>query len=454
MDIIVQKISFLLKILRNIGIILEKSRIAIIGGELFVNNKFKKGTVFIENNKIKKVIFKNIDKEKLTGYYVIDAVDSYVSYGFIDPHVHFRTPGQEYKEDWVSGSKAALKGGYTFVLDMPNNNPAAVTEDLLIAKNELAKNSKINYGFYIGLTDDNSSEIGKIYNRVKHKVPLYGVKVFLGSSTGSLLIKNEKSIRSSLKSGLINLFHCEDETVLQRYKNIKYTSALDHNDIRPSVSEISAFKKIMKQAVNLKKKAKIYICHISSEKLLRLTKRYKNKGFNIINEVTPHHLYFSLANITPSNIYKVNPPIRGEKDVFYLRENFNKSSFDIIGTDHAPHLLREKSSDNPPSGLPGIEYSFYVLYSLYERDILSIKKIFSLLTSGYKIFNIKKRGEIKAGNYADLTVIKKEIFTLKAENNQTKADFCPYEGLTTNAIVNTVIVNGKVMLRNNEFLEN
>ncbi len=432
---------------------MENNKIAIIDGELFINGKFKKGSIFIENNKIKRVVQKKVDRERLSGYYVIDAADCYVSYGFIDPHVHFRTPGQEYKEDWESGSKAAIKGGYTFVIDMPNNSPPAIDEETLTSKNDRALKTKINYGFYIGLTDENAKNIKNIYNRLKNKIPIYGVKVFLGSSTGSLLIKDLKSINLSLKTGLINLFHCEDEEVLSEYKHIKYDSVLDHNDIRPPAAEISAFKKIIKQSLNIKNKARIYICHVSSENLLRMIKRYKNRGFNIINEVTPHHLYFNLSNIEKSNVFKVNPPIRDKKNVDYLRERFNKSDFDIIGTDHAPHLLKEKNSGNPPSGLPGLEYAFYALHYLYEKNVLSVKKIFSLLTSGYKIFNIKKRGEIKPGNFADLTIVKKQVFTIRTEDNKTKADFCPYEGLITNATIDTVIVNGKILLKNNEFIE-
>jgi len=423
-------------------------------GEIFIDNKFKKGTILIENDRIKKIFFTNkIKKEDLSGYFLIDASNCYVSYGFLDPHVHFRTPGQEYKEDWESGGKAAIKGGYTFVIDMPNNIPPATDEETLLIKNDLAKKSKINYGFYIGLTDENAKNIKKIYNNLKKSVPIFGVKVFLGSSTGDLLIKNEESIKHSLKSGMINLFHCEDETVLQNFKNIPYNSVYDHNDIRPPVSEVSAFKKIIKQATDLKDKAKIYICHISSEELLKITKQYRKKGFTIYNEVTPHHLYFSLSDIPKSNIYKVNPPIRNEKNVSYLRNNFNKSSFDIIGTDHAPHLLSEKNSNNPPSGLPGLEYSFYALYSLYEKNIISLKKIFSYLTSGYKIFDIKKRGEIKVGNFADITIIRKDLHTIRAEDNQTKADFCPYDNLSVFAFVDTVIVNGNILLRNNNFID-
>jgi len=443
---------------------LKTSKILITNGELFIDNKFINGNIVIKNGKIKNIILnKKLDIDKFEGYRIIDAKDCYVSYGFLDPHVHFRTPGQEYKEDWESGIRAAIKGGYTFVIDMPNNTPPATNEAVLLQKNELAKNSKVNYGFYIGLTDENSKDIKKIYNNLKKRVPIYGIKVFLGSSTGSLLVKNSESIKDGLKSGLINLYHCEDEEVLLDFAKIPYNDIKDHSTKRPPIAEVSSFKKIIDSAKDLKDKAKIYICHISSEELLKATEESKNLGFKIVAEVTPHHLFFSLEelldlewidkkNKNNFNIFKVNPPIREKSSVGSLRKGFNEGVFDIMGTDHAPHLLKEKLSDNPPSGLPGLEYSFYALYSLFEKNELSLTKIFYTLTNGYKIFNIKKRGVLKKGNYADITIINKKKFCINSKNNQTKADFCPYEELSTNTTIDTVIVGGKIVLLDNKFI--
>lgn len=430
----------------------KNSKIAIINGILYYNNKFITGSILIKNNKIKNVVFNKLDNEKLKEYQIIDAANSYVSYGFIDPHVHFRCPGHEYKEDWDTGSKAAIKGGYTFVIDMPNNLPSAKNYEIIKLKNKYAKKTMINYGFYIGLTDDNAKSIKKIYKKLKNKnIPIFGIKIFLGSSTGDLLIKKEKSIFYSLKTNLINLFHCEDEEVLNNYKSLEYNSIYDHEKIRPVDAEVNGIKKIIK--VNKKnKKSKIYICHLSSKKGANLIKKLREKGYKIISEITPHHLYFYLQKIIDSNIYKVNPPIRNLEDVLELRNKFNKGFFQIIGTDHAPHLLKEKESNNPPSGFPGLESAFYALYNLYEQDIISLKMIFKLLTNGYKIFNIKKRGKLKKNNFADITIIKKEKNIFKAKETYTKADFSPYDGLETNCKVDTVIINGKILLRNGVFL--
>lgn len=432
----------------------KKSKIAIKDGNIFTGNEFLKGTVLIKGNKIKKVIFSTPREKELTGYKIIDATDCFVSYGFFDPHVHFRTPGDEHKEDWTTGSRAALKGGFTYVIDMPNNKPSITNLNLLMEKDKIAKNSSIiNYGLHIGLTDKNARTIKKIYKKAKKsKINVFGIKAFLGSSFGELLIKDIKSIKKSLKSKIITLFHAEDEEELKKYESIKYNTVYDHNKKRPAIVATKAIIKIARSCKKFKRHANIYICHVSTSREVRLIERLKKAGYRIITEVTPHHLFFSLDNIKPSNIYKVNPPIREKEDREFLIDIFNNSFFDILGTDHAPHLLKEKESDNPPSGMPGIETAFYVLYKLYENGDISLPIIFKLLTSGYQIFKLKKRGKIISGNIADITIIKKEKFTFNLENGESKADFSPYEGLTVNAKVDTVIINGKILLENGKIL--
>jgi dihydroorotase len=426
---------------------LNNDKIAIINGKLFINNAFKKGCILIEKGKIQKVIFKNVKTEKIKNYNIINANKCLISYGFFDPHVHFRCPGNENKEDWDSGSRAALKGGYTYVLDMPNNIPPASDVETLILKNGKAKNSLVNYGFYLGLTDENSGFITEIMDKLKdEKIPIYGIKVFLGSSTGSLLVKKSVSLTNSLSTGVLNLFHCEDEAIISKYSNIPYNSIFDHNKKRPPEAEVSALEKIILAINKNKKNTFIYICHVSSGKLLKAIEYYKRKGFKIISEITPHHLFFSQDDIVNSNIYKVNPPIRSYEDVKILRKYFNKGFFEIIGTDHAPHLLNEKISHEPPSGFPGLESSFYALYSLYEKRSISLKKIFILLTSGYLIFNIINKGKLCKGYDADITIIKKEPNIFKVENVSTKAKYSPFDNLKIGSKIYTVLINGKVVL--------
>ncbi len=431
----------------------KNSKIAIINGDIYNNNIFIKGTVLIKGKKIINVVKSGISKNQIKNYKIIDAKNCYVSFGFIDPHVHFRCPGHEYKEDWISGTKAAVKGGYTFVIDMPNNNPPATDYETLINKNNLAKNVLVNYGFYIGLTSNNSKNIKYLYKKLRSKkIPVFGIKIFLGSTTGDLLITDENPIYDSLNTSLLNLFHCEDQLTLNKFKNIKYNSIYDHNKIRPPVAEVNGIEKIIRLSKNIKKKARIYICHVSSKDQINIIEKYKKENYNIISEVTPHHLFFDLSNIKKSNIFKVNPPIREKKDVIEVRKKFNEGFFQIIGTDHAPHLKKEKEGKDPPSGFPGLESSFYSLYNLYENKIISLENIFKFLTTGYKILNIKKRGELKIGNFADITIIKKEKNIFKSKDAFTKADFSPYDGLKTGCRINTVIINGKIVLDNGDFL--
>ena len=435
---------------------MNNAKKAICNGMIFTGKGFCKGTILIKKNKINSVIFENIPSEtwQKAGYSIIDANSCIVSYGFFDPHVHFRCPGAAHKEDWQTGSKAALAGGFTFIGDMPNNSPAATNFDILKLKSTLPKSYPINYGLYVGLTDENAKDIKKIINKARrHGINILGIKCFIGSSTGNLLIKDDNSIYEALKTGEQVLFHCEDQRTLDKTAHIPYQTVLDHNNIRPVSAEIEGLHRIIRAAAPIKDKAKIYICHISAKDTMRQIKKYREQGYTITTEVSPHHLFFSMSNIIADNIYKVNPPIRTETDVTYLRNKFNKGKFKIIGSDHAPHLLAEKQSDNPPSGFPGLETSFYALHNLVERNILDIKRVLKCLTSGYKIFGIKKRGKIKKGNYADITIIKPQPHVVKAAETYTKADFTPYENLKTNMSIDTVILNGEIVYKGGKFEE-
>lgn len=421
--------------------------IVIKNAKLFNNNIFINTDIFIKNGKIKKLSNSNKNDYKCSK--IIDAKDSMVSYGFFDPHVHFRTPGDEQKEDWQSGSRAAIKGGFTYICDMPNTKPLSTNYETLLSKYNIAKKSKINFGLYLGLTDDNAGSIKKIYKSLKkNKINITGVKAFLGSSTGDLLIKNYNSVKKALKTGVLTLFHSEDEVKLKKYSNIEYNSVFDHNLRRPPSAAASSLLKIAKTCKSFKKKAKIYICHISSEVEINLIKKLRQKGYNIISEVTPHHLYFDLSNIKKTNIYKVNPPIRSKEDAMEVKKAFNNGFFDIIGTDHAPHLISEKNSTNPPSGMPGLESCFYALFKLYQENNISLNRIFKLLTSGYRIFKIKNRGRIKKGYFADLTIIKNEDLIFNDKDMETKADFSPYNGLKSKVKIDTVIINGEIVMEN------
>jgi dihydroorotase len=420
----------------------------IANGSIFLDGKFQTGSILIHDDRIYDVITGETKILKSSEYETTDASGCFVSYGFMDPHVHFRCPGQEYKEDWQSGSRSAIKGGYTFVIDMPNNVPSATDMDVIRLKNSIACKTKINYGFYIGLTDGNSDDIGLMFSALnRENIPVYGIKVFLGSSTGDLLVRKSETIRKSLETGIMNLFHCEDEDTLLRYGSIEYKSIKDHDARRPSEAEVNGIIKILEAAKDIRSVANIYICHVSSKAELDFIDQARTDGFMITSEITPHHLYFDLENIGDSNIFKVNPPIRLSSDSDYLRHSFDKGFFDIIGTDHAPHLLSEKNSVSPPSGFPGLETSFYALYKMYEEQKISVEMIFKLLTAGYSIFKIEGRGEIKKGNFADLTIIKNIPFEFIASEAETKSGFSPFDGIKSSCRIDTVMINGEIVMK-------
>ena len=214
--------------------------------KVFINGNFIDTKILLNDEKIIEVS-ENITADSDTK--VIDGKNAYVSYGFIDPHVHFRTPGAENKENWNSGSKAALAGGFTYVLDMPNNTPAATDFDILKKKTEIAKkDSLVNFGFYLGLTEENSTHLSEILEQCKKdSVPVFGIKVFLGASTGSLLVENIETIEKAFAVGVPVLFHGEENSLL---KNSAFTTLEQHEANRPAKAEIEAIRKIKKAAEN------------------------------------------------------------------------------------------------------------------------------------------------------------------------------------------------------------
>ena len=407
----------------------------------FINGNFIDTKILIDNDKIIEVSPAiTADSETKT----FDGQNAYVSYGFIDPHVHFRTPGAEIKEDWKSGSSAALAGGFTYVLDMPNNTPVAVDFNVLQKKHEIAeKDSLVNFGFYLGLTETNCDNLDKILKQCKEaNIPIYGIKVFLGASTGLLLVENIEAVEKTFATGLPVLFHAEENSLL---KNAPFTTLAQHEANRPAEAETEAIRKIRKAAAKYKNTAKIYICHLSSQSGLNEAVKMREDGFNIYLEATPHHLVLDLESIESSSFAKINPPIRHQKDVTALQNALKDKLIDCIGTDHAPHLLEEKLSDNPPSGFPGLETAFFALNKLVSKNIITLEMLVEKLTAAYKIFNIDSHGEIKVGNYANLVFLQHAPCIFKAEAAKTKAKFSAFDNITSDISIEHVFVNGQQM---------
>ena len=295
---------------------------------------------------------------------------------------------------------------------------------------------------YLGLTDENASELNKILEECeKESIPVYGIKAFLGASTGDLLVKEDDSVLAAFATNKIVLFHAENDNDI--IANAPFVSLDQHALNRPAIAEANAIRRIH-QLCKLSKNPRPYICHVSSKLGIEAIKAIR-KEYPIKAEVTPHHATLSLDMNNSTAIAKVNPPIRAEHDLHAVQTACSEKFFDAIGTDHAPHLYSEKISDNPPSGFPGLETAFYAMTTLIEKNILSLETILHYLTASYSIFGIAQRGEIKEGNHADLTFIHEESYSFNAHQAASKAKFSPFNGFTSKYHIPLVMLSGRLI---------
>ncbi len=312
---------------------------------------------------------------------VIDANNLLLFPAMIDPHVHFRTPGQEYKENWISASKAALFGGITTVFDMPNNIPSCTTRKHLIEKKRLIEeqlqksSASLRYFLYFGADRKNLDEIEKV------KDDVIAIKVFMGSSTGNLLIDDDEVLENifqiASKCNLPIAIHAEDEKRIEQRKSLfKGTSAHLHSLIRDPESACIAIRKAASLAYTYK--VKLYILHVSSILELQEIRKAKKTNPYIYAEATLNHLFLddSFYEKYGTRVL-VNPPLRTKEDQEELFKALNDQTIDTIGTDHAPHTLEEKMKPFPeaPSGLPGIETALPLLLNAAQEGKITLKRI-------------------------------------------------------------------------------
>lgn len=363
----------------------------------------------------------------------------------IDPHVHFRTPGHEHKENWVTGAKAAIAGGVTTVFDMPNNIPSCTTHQALIKKKELIDQQlesvgiDLNYKLYFGADKDHFNEIPKIA-----KLPcVAGIKVFMGSSTGSLLVDDIASLSEvfhcAAEYGLIVSVHAEDEaTIRERKKQCKDSKdPSDHSFIRcPEAAYIATEK-----AISLAKKygTKLAILHLSTKEELTLIKNAKAEGHAIFAEATPHHLFLNQTDYEKwGTCVQVNPPLRTPEDCDALWEAIVDGTIDWIGTDHAPHLKSEKDLGfgRAPSGIASIELLLPLLLNAYHQKKLTLDRLIELTSS-------KVREVFELPLSRDLVLIDlNQTIEVTDEMLQTKCGFSPYQGRKlSGAPVYTILSN-------------
>ncbi len=432
-------------------------KILIKNAKIVNENQIIESDLLIENELISK-IEKNISEENIDK--IINALGKYLLPGIIDDQVHFREPGLTHKGDIESESKAAIAGGITSFIDQPNTIPNAVTQELLEEKFQIASGkSYANYGFMMGGTNDHLEELLKTNPR---NVP--GIKLFLGSSTGNMLVDNPETLENIFsKTKMLIAVHCEDEATIQNnLEQYKKEFGEDipmkfHHLIR---SEEACYISSSK-AIELAKKtgARLHVFHLSTAKETEL---FRNdiplKDKKITAEVCVHHLTFTNEDYdTKGGLIKWNPAIKTQKDKDVLWEALLDDRIDIIATDHAPHTWEEKQ--NPylkcPSGAPLVQHSLNVMLENYRNEKISLEKIVEKMCHNPAIlFRIEKRGFIKENYKADLVLVDLDKnFTVAKENILYKCGWSPLEGMDFNSKITHTFVNGNLVFENGNFAE-
>lgn len=390
----------------------------------------------------------------------IDASGMYLIPGAIDDQVHFREPGLTHKANIYTEAKAAVAGGVTSFMEMPNTNPPAFTLDLLEDKYAIgSKNALANYSFFMGTSNDNIEEILKI-NKKKNEI--CGVKIFMGSSTGNLLVDNP-IVLEQVFSGteLLIATHCEEESLIRRNKAALEAikpklEPADHPIIR---DEEVCFESSWK-AIQLAQKfdARLHILHISTAKELQLFSNLRPLADKRITaEVCVHHLHFTADDYAAKgNLIKCNPAIKAPHNKAALWEALLDDRLDLIATDHAPHTWEEKQEDyaHAHAGLPLVQHSVMLMMKYVKEGKISIEKVVEKMSHAVATcFQIKERGFIREGYYADLVLVKEAPYTITKENILYKCGWSPLEGTAFPFQIHSTFVNGHRVYTNGSFDE-
>ena len=364
--------------------------------------------------------------------------DSYLIVpGMVDIHVHMREPGLEYKEDWKTGSMAAVKGGVTFVADMPNNKPPANNCSILREKLERAKEKSIvDYAFYAGFNPQTKEllECSDLY---------IGGKIYPEDLSSPQLEEYARLIASQEK---ILVFHAEDPMYIASDGEALYSLA------RPPEAELSAVKKIIVLAS--KRGVKTHVTHVSLRDTITEVLRAKLDGQTVTLDTTLHHMLLNetLYSTAKKNIAKVNPPLRSEPDRQAVYSAVKKMLVDALVTDHAPHLLEEKTGENPPPGFPGLEIALHLLFREVLEGRMPVEVLELYSSRPARLLGIDK-GSISVGLSADLVVVEKTEWVVKPEEFVSKAKYSPFEGIILKTRTHTVYLRGKTVYREGDFFE-
>ncbi|HET8809857.1 MAG TPA: dihydroorotase [Flavobacteriaceae bacterium] len=419
--------------------------------------KIMEGDVYIENGTIAEIA--PSISAKSHNIEIFDAEGQYLFPGAIDDQVHFREPGLTHKETIASGSRAAVAGGITSFFEMPNTVPQTTTIEKLEEKFEIAKNNSVaNYSFMFGGTNDNLEEIKKVDPKTTA-----ALKLFLGSSTGNMLVDNKKVLEKIFQnSPLIIAAHCEDETTIR--ENLARYKAEYGDDIpiekHPEIRSVEACFLSSSKAVALAKKtgARLHVFHVSTAKELELFSNKKPlKAKKITAEVCIHHLWFNDQDYATKGTYiKWNPAVKTEADRKALFKALLDDKLDVIATDHAPHTKEEKNNvyTKAPSGGPLAQHALPAMLEFYHKGLISLEKIVEKMCHNPAIlFQIEKRGFIKEGYRADLVLVDlNSPWNVRPENIMYKCGWSPFENTTFRSRITHTFVNGGLVYKNFKIL--
>ncbi len=414
--------------------------------------KIIEGDLLICNQRIEKIggIIENKNAKEINGEY------KFVLPGVIDDQVHFREPGLTHKANIHTESCAAVAGGTTSFMEMPNTKPAATTHELLEDKYQIAANSSpANYSFFMGTSNENTEEVLKT-NDLRDRV--CGIKIFMGSSTGNMLVDNVLTLDKIFKeSALLIATHCEDERIiksnLEKMKSVKpILTTADH----PIIRNTDACFESSFLAIQLAKKynTRLHILHISTAKELQLfSNMLPLQEKRITSEVCIHHLHFTADDYERlGNKIKCNPAIKSADNKAALWEALLDDRLDIIATDHAPHTFQEKeeSYEHAHAGLPLVQHSLQLMLHYVKQGRITIEKVVEKMSHApAKCFQIAERGFIRENYYADLAIVDmNQAHTISKNNILYKCGWSPLEGFTMPASIHKTIVNGEIVYEN------
>ena len=410
----------------------------------------QKMDIGVQNGRIAEI--GSIDSKKAKK--IFSARHLHVLPGLMDCQVHFREPGMEHKENFETGSKSALLGGITGVFEMPNTSPPTTTVEALQDKRNRAKNRfYCDYSFFVGASPSNAKHI----HQLEKLAGCCGIKTFIGSSTGGLLLDSEKDLETIIKNAQRRMaFHCENEKrLIERKKWIQKGDPSSHAVWRDEKTALLATQKVVGLAEKYQKP--VHILHVTTEEEIEFLSKHKHSA---TVEVTPQHLTLFAPECYEKHgsLAQMNPPIRDKRHYLALWKAVQNNIVDIIGSDHAPHTLEEKQKPYPesPSGMPGAQTILPLLLYHTNKKRMDLKKIVQLMAlNPQKHFKMKERGRIQKNFIANFTLIDiKKTVTITKDILASRSGWSPFEGLRIQGWPSAVILHGRPAMREGAVLEN